>query len=56
MTGTVEPYQYEPVASDASTGSDGEDSEGSDEEHSRLSNSEWLVSSLYRYVNNYLYM
>ena len=39
-SGTVEPYQYEPVANDASSGSDGEDvnSDSDDEERSRLSN------------------
>lgn len=44
-SGTVEPYQYEPDASDASSGSDGEDvdSDGNDEERSRLSNTDWLV-------------
>ena len=42
-SGTVEPYQYEPVASDASSGRDGEDvdSDSDDEERSRLSNTDW---------------
>ena len=43
-SGTVdsEPYQYEPVASDASSESDGEDvdSDGDEEERSRLSNTD----------------
>ena len=49
---TVEPYQYEPVASDASSGSDGEDvnSDSDDEERSRLSNTDWLVDLvIYQY-------
>lgn len=45
-SGTVEPYQYEPVASDASSRSDSEDSDGGDEEHNRLSNTDWLVVNI----------
>ena len=44
---TVEPYQYEPVASDFSYTSDGKDSDGSDEgDPSKLSSSNWLVVSI----------
>ena len=46
-SGTVEPYQYEPVASDVSSTSDGEDSDGGDEgDPSRLSSTDWLVVSI----------
>ena len=44
--------EYEPVASDASSGSDGEDinSDSDDEERSRLSNTDWLVDLvIYQY-------
>ena len=46
-SGTVEPYQYEPVASDVSSTSDGEDSDGGDKgDPSRLSSTDWLVVSI----------
>ena len=47
VSGTIEPYQYEPIASDASSGSDGDtedvDSDDVYKERSRLSNTDWLV-------------
>ena len=40
-TGTVEPYAYEPVASDSSESVDSHDSGSDDDE--RLQNTDWLV-------------
>ena len=45
-TGTVEPYAYEPVASDSSESVDSHDSDSDDDE--RLQNTDWLV---YTYIN-----